>query len=607
MMRPASYSKNRGHILSLSKNEFLVLREIVLHPGCAQRKIVEATGLSLGSVNSAAKSLSTAGLIADGEPTEAGAAALEPYRVENAIILAAGLSSRFAPISYEKPKGLLKVRGEVLIERQIEQLLAAGITDITVVVGYKKEYFFYLEDKFGVSIVVNPDYASRNNSSSIKRVEDRLGNTYICSSDDYFTENPFEPYVWKAYYAVEYAEGPTAEWCVKTGAHDRITGVTIGGENAWYMIGQVYFDRAFSEAYVPLLDAVYDNPATADKLWEHIYLDNIKRLDMVARRYPAGTIFEFDSLDEVRQFDPLFLENLDSEVFDNIVAVLDCEKSAIHDVYPLKQGLTNLSCHFATADGEYVYRHPGIGTEAMIDRTSESAAQKIAHKLGLDDTFIHEDPRGWKISRFVSDARNLDPRNDAEVARAMKMARLIHESGASVDNRFDFYEEGCHYEELLREKGPIDVPGYREMAEMARRVKKYADADGAPVCLTHNDFFYLNFLIDGNDHLYLIDWEYAGMGDYANDFGTYVVCCECSDEEALRALEHYFDRKPTFEEMRHNFAYVALAGWCWYVWSLVKEAEGDFVGEWLYIYYNYAKKYLAKVLRWYDESFYTEG
>ena len=141
--------------MPLSKNEFLVLREIVLHPSCAQRKIVEATGLSLGSVNSAAKSLTAAGLIADGEPTEAGTAALAPYRVENAVILAAGLSSRFAPISYEKPKGLLKVRGEVLVERQIEQLLAAGITDITVVVGYKKEYFFYLEEKLGVSIAVN--------------------------------------------------------------------------------------------------------------------------------------------------------------------------------------------------------------------------------------------------------------------------------------------------------------------------------------------------------------------------------------------------------------------------------------------------------------------
>ena len=52
--------------------------------------------------------------------------------------------------------------------------------------------------------------------------------------------------------------------------------------------------------------------------------------------------------------------------------------------------------------------------------------------------------------------------------------------------------------------------------------------------------------------------------------------------------------------MRHNFAFVALAGWCWYLWSLVKEAEGDFVGEWLYIYYNYARKYMDKVLRWYD-------
>ena len=126
----------------------------------------------------------------------------------------------------------------------------------------------------------------------------RLGNTYICSSDDYFTENPFEPYVWKAYYAVEFAEGPTPEWCVQTGAHDRIIGATIGGENAWYMIGHVYFDHAFSETYVPLLDVIYDKPDTKDKLWEHIYLDNIKKLDMVARRYPAGAIFEFDSLDE---------------------------------------------------------------------------------------------------------------------------------------------------------------------------------------------------------------------------------------------------------------------------------------------------------------------
>ena len=43
--------------------------------------------------------------------------------IKNAIILAAGKSTRFAPFTYEKPKGLFIVRGEVLIERQINQLI----------------------------------------------------------------------------------------------------------------------------------------------------------------------------------------------------------------------------------------------------------------------------------------------------------------------------------------------------------------------------------------------------------------------------------------------------------------------------------------------------
>ena len=48
-------------------------------------------------------------------------------KVDNAIILAAGTSSRFAPLSYEKHKAMTVVKGEILIERQIQQLKAAGI------------------------------------------------------------------------------------------------------------------------------------------------------------------------------------------------------------------------------------------------------------------------------------------------------------------------------------------------------------------------------------------------------------------------------------------------------------------------------------------------
>ncbi len=587
----------------LSKNQFEVLNALRREPSASQRDVAASSGLSLGTVNSTLKSLQEEGLVEDGKPTPAGMETLAPYKVDNAVILAAGLSSRFAPISYEKPKGVLRVRGEVLIERQIEQLREAGITDITVVVGYKKEYFFYLRKKYGVTLVNNDEYASRNNNGSLWRVRGCLGNTYVCSSDDYFTQNPFDAYVFKAYYSAQYAEGPTKEWCMETGAGGRITKVTVGGSNSWYMLGHVYFDRAFSERFVKILEEEYDRPETVDMLWEDLYIEHIKELDMVLRPYPAGVINEFDSLDELRAFDPHFLENVDSEIFDNIVAVLGCTKAEIHDVYPLKQGLTNLSCHFATNDGEYVYRHPGIGTELLINRAGEVAAQKAAKQLGIDETFIHEDPeRGWKISRFIPNCKNLDPHDPAQVARAMQMARSLHESGVTVETTFDFYQEAKRYESLLLEKGPIDIPGYAEDAADADALEAFVVADAAPMCLSHNDFFMLNFLIDDADRYYLIDWEYSGMSDYANDFGTFCVCCQLSPEEIDAALEAYFGRKPTRAERAHNLAHIALAGWCWYLWSLLKEAEGDFVGEWLYIYYNYGREYLTRALELYQEE-----
>ena len=48
-------------------------------------------------------------------------------KVDNAVILAAGASSRFAPLSYERHKALIEVKGEVLIERQIRQLREGGV------------------------------------------------------------------------------------------------------------------------------------------------------------------------------------------------------------------------------------------------------------------------------------------------------------------------------------------------------------------------------------------------------------------------------------------------------------------------------------------------
>lgn len=587
----------------LKKNQFEIVSVLNYCPNITQREIAEKTGMGLATVNAAYRECVAAGLVDNGRLTAKGMAELRPYAVDNAVILAAGLSSRFAPISYEKPKGLLKVRGEVLIERQIEQLKEAGINDIVVVVGYKKEAFFYLEEKYGVNLVINHDYAERNNNSSLMLVREILGNTYICSSDNYFEENPFESHVWKAYYSAQYFEGPTNEWSLTTGSRGRIIGIEVGGRDSWCMIGHAYFDRSFSDRFRSILVAEYDLPQTRDKLWEDLYAEHLKELDMLIRKYDPPIIHEFDSLDELREFDPMFLENLDSEIFDNIVAVLGCEKSEIRDVYPLKQGLTNLSCHFATDDGEWVYRHPGVGTEHIVDRPAEEEALQTAKSIGLDNTFVFMNPKkGWKISRYIPGCRNLNAREDDELKAAMEMARRLHESGAKVGRSFDFYDAGKDYEKKALERGGIDASDYWQMSQQADELHRLLISDGGTHVLCHNDYFGLNFLVTDGGFIDLIDWEYAGMGDYSNDFGTFAVCEQLSEEEMHRALTYYFGREPTDAEWRHNIGQVGMAGWCWYAWSLLKIAEGDDPGEWTYIYYKAGHSYLRKALELYHAS-----
>lgn len=238
---------------------------------------------------------------------------LKPYKVDNAIIMAAGMSSRFVPLSLEKPKGLLEVHGEILIERQIRQLQAAGIDDITVVVGYKKEMFFYLEEQFHVKLVVNPDYYRYNNTSTLMCVLPLLKNTYICSSDNYFVDNVFDKYVYKSYYAAVWAEGQTDEYCLEYAQDGRITSVVIGGRASWYMLGYAYFDRDFSDKFRQILSYDYEHvPAVRDKLWEDVYIAHIDELPLYIRKYDAGRVKEFDSLDELRNFDANYLCNLNS-------------------------------------------------------------------------------------------------------------------------------------------------------------------------------------------------------------------------------------------------------------------------------------------------------
>ena len=108
--------------------------------------------------------------------------------MKRAIICADGLFREFVPLSLEKPKALWCVRGEKLVERLIRQAKDASITDITVVVGYKKELFYYLKDAFGVTVLENADF---RNASGREALSGDSADAYIVSAGMYYESNPF--------------------------------------------------------------------------------------------------------------------------------------------------------------------------------------------------------------------------------------------------------------------------------------------------------------------------------------------------------------------------------------------------------------------------------
>lgn len=286
-------------------------------------------------------------------------------KVDNAVILAAGTASRFAPLSYEKPKALAEVRGEILIERQIRQLKEAGIDEIVVVTGYKAEQFTYLEDRYGVMLVHNPDFLTRNNTSSIYAAKEYIRNSYICSSDNYFRDNPFGSTEEESFYSAVFAGGETSEWCIRE-ENGWIRDVAVGGRDAWVMLGHVFWSESFSRTFLDILEREYDLPETVDKLWETVYLEHIGELPMRIRKYPGDFIFEFDTLDELREFDPSYKEHTRSAIMEHVAGILGCRQADMANIRAFKGGDNSAAGFTFEAGKKYRYYYKTQKLEEML-------------------------------------------------------------------------------------------------------------------------------------------------------------------------------------------------------------------------------------------------
>ncbi len=268
--------------------------------------LIEGDGSASASASGTITELTSSGLIIDGKITAEGIKAMEPYKVQRAVFIAAGFGSRLVPITLNTPKPLVRVHDVRIIDRLIDACLGAGIEEIVIVRGYLKEEFDQLLHKYPmIKFIDNDFYTEANNISSSLLAKDLIRNAYVFEADLLISN----PKIIKGYNYTSNFLGiktdKTDDWCFKVKDRVIVEELTEGaGEDIWQMVGISYWDAEAGAKLAEDIPAVYESEGGKQRYWEQVPLVFMKENYKVeVRDCNFEDIVEIDTFAELQAID----------------------------------------------------------------------------------------------------------------------------------------------------------------------------------------------------------------------------------------------------------------------------------------------------------------
>lgn len=576
----------------MNKKDYDILKEIFLNGKSNQRDLAKNSGYSLGSVNTSIKNLIRSGFIDNNMGlTNKSIKEIKQKKPKNAIILAAGFGMRMVPINLEFPKGIIEVKGERLIERIIKQLHEVGIKEIIVVVGFMKECYEYLIDKYGVKLVVNMEYSYKNNLHSMRCVLRYLSNTYIVPCDIWCNDNPFGKEELYSWYMVN--DKLTNNCNVKINRKSELI-VTSNLEDCNELLGIAYLTKEKSDILKKNIENMCKNSKFNNAFWEEALFEKQKMI-LFPKVVNSSKVIEINTYEQLREFDNKS-KDLDNEAIKTISKVFNIKEEKIIDIKVLKKGMTNRSFSFTCKNKKYIMRIPGEGTDQLINRDEEANVYKVINGRSISDNIVYINPKnGYKITEYFQNARTCDPFNQNDIKRCMNKLRKFHELKLRVKHEFDIFKQINFYESLWKEKSSM-YEDYNKTKENILSLKPFVECYATEKVLTHIDAVPDNFLFIKDDSnleetVRLIDWEYAGMQDPHVDIAMFCIYSLYNKEQIDNLIETYFYEGCSQTIKVKIYCYIAICGLLWSNWCEYKCSLGIEFGEYSLQQYRYAKEY----------------